>query len=176
MFLCNIVLYSIGLYLHHQSHLQLGVVFALALSLHSFWKCAYTCAKLLQSRQTLCDPMDCTPPGSSLHGDSPGKNTGVSCHILLQGIFPTQGSNTHLLCLLHWQVGSLPLVPPEKPNLEMGDTEKLLCWGALQAPAQVYLLRYNITYASKWMHLIGDIILNYGGRPVKKVFPDSSVG
>ena len=37
MFLCNIALYSIGLYFHHQSHPQLGVVFALALSLHSFW-------------------------------------------------------------------------------------------------------------------------------------------
>ena len=37
MFLCNIVLYSIRLYFHHQSHPQLGVVFALALSLHSFW-------------------------------------------------------------------------------------------------------------------------------------------
>ena len=39
----------------------------------------------------LCDPMDCP-------WDSPGKNTGVGCHSLLQGIFPTQGLN---LCLLH---------------------------------------------------------------------------
>ena len=48
--------------------------------------------------------------------DSPGKNTGVDCHALLQGIFLTQRSNLHLLCLLHWQVGSLPLAPPEKPQ------------------------------------------------------------
>ena len=41
--------------------------------------------------------------------DSPGKNTGVGCHFLLQGIFLTQGSNPHLLRLLHWQAGSLPL-------------------------------------------------------------------
>ena len=41
---------------------------------------------------------------------SPGKNTGVGCHALLQGIFPTQGLNLHLLCLLHWQVHSLRLV------------------------------------------------------------------
>ena len=47
--------------------------------------------------------------------DAPGKNTGAGCHALLQGIFPTQGSNPYLLCLLHWQVGSLPLVPPGKP-------------------------------------------------------------
>ena len=46
---------------------------------------------------TLCDPMDCRLPGSSVHGDSPGKNTGVGCHALLQGIFPTQGLNPGLL-------------------------------------------------------------------------------
>ena len=45
---------------------------------------------------TLCNPMDCSPPGSSVPGDSPGKNTGVGCHALLQGIFPTQGSNPGL--------------------------------------------------------------------------------
>ena len=48
--------------------------------------------------------------------DSPGKNTGVGCHALLQGIFPTQGSNPCLLRFLHWQVGSLTLVPPWKPH------------------------------------------------------------
>ena len=46
---------------------------------------------------TLCDPMNCSLPGSSVHRDSPGKNTGVGCHALLQGIFPTQGSNPGLL-------------------------------------------------------------------------------
>ena len=44
----------------------------------------------------LCDPMECGLPGSSIHGDSPGKNTGGGCHALLQGIFPTQGSNPDL--------------------------------------------------------------------------------
>ena len=48
---------------------------------------------------TLRYPIDCSLPGSSVHGDSPGKNTGVGCHALLQGIFPTQGSNPrHLHC------------------------------------------------------------------------------
>ena len=42
---------------------------------------------------TLCDPFDYSPPGSSLHGDSPGKNTGMGCYALLQGNFPTQGWN-----------------------------------------------------------------------------------
>ena len=50
-----------------------------------------------QSCPTLCDPTDCGPPGSSVHGDSPGKNIGVCCHAFLQGVFPTQGSNPRLL-------------------------------------------------------------------------------
>ena len=49
-----------------------------------------------QSCLTLCCPMDCSQPGSSVHGDFPGKNTGMGCHALLQGIFPTQGSNPGL--------------------------------------------------------------------------------
>ena len=50
-------------------------------------------AHLLQSCPTLFNPMDYSPPGSSVHGDSPGKNIRVSCHALLQGIFPNQGVN-----------------------------------------------------------------------------------
>ena len=49
-----------------------------------------------QSCLTLCDPMDCSPSGSSVNGDSPGKNTGVGCYALLQGIFPTQVLNPGL--------------------------------------------------------------------------------
>ena len=49
------------------------------------------CTKSLQLCLTLCDPM--------------GKDTGVGCHVLLQGIFLTQGRSPHLLCLLHWDVG-----------------------------------------------------------------------
>ena len=48
--------------------------------------------------------------------DFSGKNTGVGFCFLLQGIFPTQGWNLNLLCLLHWQVGSLPLAPSGKPH------------------------------------------------------------
>ena len=50
--------------------------------------------------------------------DFPGKNSGVDCQVLLQGIVLIQGSNSRLLCLLHWQVGSLPLVPPVKPTVQ----------------------------------------------------------
>ena len=58
--------------------------------------CAVLCL-VAQSCLTLCDLMDCSPPGSSVHGDSPGKNTGMDCHALLQGIFSTQGWNPGLL-------------------------------------------------------------------------------
>ena len=67
----------------------------------SFFFNVYTCAKLLQSCLTLCNPVDCSPPGSSVCGDSPGKNTGVGRQAHLQGIFPTQGTNLLLLPLLH---------------------------------------------------------------------------
>ena len=69
-------------------------------------------AKSLQLCRSLCNPMDGSPPGSSVHGHSLGKNIGKHCHFLLQRIFLTQGSNTRLLHLLHWQAGSLPLAPP----------------------------------------------------------------
>ena len=70
-------------------------------------------SEVAQSCLTLCDPMDCSLPGSSCLWDFPGKYTGVGCHFLLQEIFPTQGLNQGLLhyrqtlyCLSHQ--GSLP--------------------------------------------------------------------
>ena len=67
--------------------------------------CVCVCVLSCLSCLTLCNPMDYSLPGSSVHGDSPGKNTGVGCHALLLGIFPTQELNLHFLCLLHWLVG-----------------------------------------------------------------------
>ena len=72
--------------------------------------------KSLQSCPTLYNPMDYSPPGYSVHGDSPGKNIGMGCSVLLQWIFLTQGSNPCLLCPLHWQVGSLELAAHGKPQ------------------------------------------------------------
>ena len=83
-----------------------------------------------QSCLTLCDPTDCSPPGSSVHGDSPGKNIGVGCHALLHGIVPSQESNQGLLrcrrilyqlsCLylLTWRQTYHPPIHPSKfPSL-----------------------------------------------------------
>ena len=55
----------------------------------------YSMCLVTQSCLTLCDPMDCSPPGTSVHGDSSGRNTGVGCHALLQRAF-NQGLNPGL--------------------------------------------------------------------------------
>ena len=63
----------------------------------TFTHLPYSCTMLsLQSWPTFCHPTDCNPPGTSVHGDSPGKNTGVSSLSLLQGIYPTQKLNWRL--------------------------------------------------------------------------------
>ena len=72
--------------------------------------CKCTCVHVLSrfSHVWFGNPMDCSLPGSSVHGDSPGKNTGAGCHALLQGISPIHGLSSCLLSLLHWQAGFLP--------------------------------------------------------------------
>ena len=73
-----------------------------------FHYCVIRVRLVTQSCLTLCNPMDCSLPGPSVHGDSPGKNTGVGCPALLQGIFPTQVS--------HIQADSLPSESAGKPS------------------------------------------------------------
>ena len=76
-------------------------------------------AKLLQSCLTFCDPMGCSPTGSSVHGVLQARVVEWGAIFPLQGIFPTQGSNPHLLHLLHWQAGPLPLAPPGKLHIQI---------------------------------------------------------
>ena len=68
-------------------------------------------AQLLGRVQPFCNPMDCSPPGSSVRGIFQARILEWVCQFLLQGIFPTQGLN---LCLLHWQADSSPM---SQPNL-----------------------------------------------------------
>ena len=102
-----------------------------------------------QSCPTLGDPMDCSPPGSSVHGKYLGKNTRVCCHALLHGIFPIQGSNLSLLkcrqifyCLespgkpKNTGVGSLSLLQGIFPTQESK-------WGLLQGRQILYQLSYR---------------------------------
>ena len=69
------------------------------------------------------DPMDCSTPGPSVHGDYPGKNTGVGCHALLQGIFSTQGLNLHLL---HFRRILLPLSHQANPHIMFKDPYRFI--------------------------------------------------
>ena len=80
--------------------------------IHS-WKslCVLSCFSMSNSMR----PYGLSPTRLLCPCDSPGKNSGVGCHALLQGIFLTQESNLRLLRLLHWQAGSLPLAPLGKP-------------------------------------------------------------
>ena len=74
---------------------------------HVFCVC---CAKSLQSCLTLCDPMDCSSPGSSVHGILQARILEWVAMPPSRG--PSRSSDrTHLLCLLNWQVDSLPLMP-----------------------------------------------------------------
>ena len=88
------------------------------------WFISVSCSFLLFL--SLSDYLDHSSPGSSCPWDSLGENTGVGCYAFLQGIFLTQGWNSCLLCLLHWQVGSLPLV------CHMGSSQSKvvvkICW------------------------------------------------
>ena len=65
-----------------------------------------------QSCPTLCDPMDRSPPGSSVHAISKAKILEWVAIFLVQGIFQTQGSNPRLL---HWQADTLPLCHLRSP-------------------------------------------------------------
>ena len=99
--------------------------------------------KSLQSCLTLCNPMNCSPPSSSVHGILQARIL-EDWHFLLQGIFPIQGSNPHLLCLLHWQVGSLPLAPLGKSLGEnrymylSGCIPSLVTWNYHNVANQLY--------------------------------------
>ena len=73
-------------------------------------------AKSLQSCPTLCEPLDCSPPGFSVHGILQARILkGVAMHS--SGDLPNSGIKPVSLRSLHWQAGSLPLGPPEKPQI-----------------------------------------------------------
>ena len=90
-----------------------------------------------QSCLTLCNPMGCSMPGSSVHGDSPCKNTGVGSQALLHDL-PNAGIKPRSPTL---QADSLPSEPPGKPmNTGMG---KELNWGLLHCRKILYQLSYE---------------------------------
>ena len=79
--------------------------------------CACVLAQSLQPCPTLCDPMDCSPPSSSVHGILQARILVWVAVPYSRGSSPNQGSNPPTLCLLYWQMGSLPQAAPAKPRI-----------------------------------------------------------
>ena len=83
-------------------------------TVHLGYECM--CVFQVTSAVSLCNPMDCSPPGSSVHGILQEEyRSGLSCPPLRD--LPDPGIEPTSLCLLHWQAGSLPLVPTGKPRI-----------------------------------------------------------
>ena len=75
------------------------------------------CAKLLQSRPNLCDPMDCSPPGSSVHRILQERILEWVAMLSSRGSSRPKDGTHDSYGLLHWQAGSLPLAPPGEPQM-----------------------------------------------------------
>ena len=124
------------------------------------------CAKLLQLCPTLCDPMDHGLPGSSVRGILQQEYwSGLPCPP--PGIFPTQGSNTWLLCLLNRQAGSLPLAP-----LALNKSCLQLCNKVHLQPPGAGLRGAEISVHEAHM----DSILCRGGNMRNKISSDPKTG
>ena len=87
-----------------------------------------------QSCLTLCDPMDCSPPDFSVHGDSPGKNTGVGCYASSRGSSQSRDQTQ----VSHSASRSLPSEPPGKP---MSILDSILKSRNISLPAKVRLVK-----------------------------------
>ena len=121
-----------------------SVILSFANSYHPLIKvsdrlCSVGLYLVTQSCPILCNPMDYSPPGSSVHGNFPGKNTGVGCHALLKGNFSTQVSNLGLLhckqilyCLNHFE------------------SKKLEQMGRLNCPKDIISSRMSTEYHMVW--------------------------
>ena len=78
----------------------------------------FFCCLVTKLCPTACDPMDCTLPGFSVHGDSLGKNTGVGCHFLLQGSsWPRD--QTYISCVCCFADGFFTAETPGKPQVQV---------------------------------------------------------
>ena len=79
---------------------------------HQYCKSTMCCAKPLQSCLIPCNPMDCNPSGSSVHGILQARILEWAAITFFRGIFPAQRVNLCLLCLLHWKAGSILIELP----------------------------------------------------------------
>ena len=91
-------------------------------------------AELLQSCLTLCDLVDSSQPGSSVHGILQARILKWVAMFSSRVIFLTQGSNPCFFCLLHWQAGSLALVPAGKPTVNISTSVNFpFCLACIQS-------------------------------------------
>ena len=116
---------------------------------------------------TLCNPMGHSQPGSSIHRNFPGKNTGAGCHFLLQGIFPTQELNQQLLLVPTLAGRSFTTLPPGKPyryyNVSFNPRNK---------PAEEGSKSYDISTMKRTIWLMGksEKIYPTVKTKIKKIF------
>ena len=140
------------------------------------WNISFPCCAMLSLVVLLCptlyDAMASSPPGSSFHGDSPGKNTGVGCHALLQGINP--GIETRSPAL---QADTLPSTPPGKP-MNTGVGSLFLFRGIFPTQNQTRVSCIAGGFFTSWatrkvhtsliiIHLLQDLYWEYQGCEVK---------
>ena len=96
-------------------------------------------------------------PARLLHPwDFPSKNSGVGCHFLLQGIFPTQELNPHLLCFLHWLVDSLPLSHLGSPSNIY--TNFFVC------SKLVEVMEFQLSYFKSWKMMLWKCCIQYASK------------
>ena len=104
------------------------------------------CAKLLKSYLTLCNPMDCSPPASSVHEIFQARILAWVAISFSRG-FSWPRDQTHVLCLLHWQAGSLPVVPPGKlprgATAHVGDLGSIPGLGRSLGEGKGYPIHYS---------------------------------
>ena len=116
-----------------------------------------------QSCSTLCDPMDSSLPGSSVHGIFQATILEQVVIFLLQQIFPTQGSNLQHLHLLHWQADSLPLSHKGSPHTILDLSQKAEKWKQYKLCPKTYYagLLFSLPLSLFVTHLLCQIQILY---------------
>ena len=104
-----------------------------------------TLCLVTQSCRILCNPMGCSPPGASVHGDFLGKNIGGGCYALLHEIFPTQGTEPRSPAL---QADSLPLSHQGSPYYMLRAFYRKHQYPQLDSSSIIFLYAFNYVYIS----------------------------
>ena len=132
---------------------------------YSDWRSYSTCQDFIRTQLcvTLCDPMDCSPPGSSVHGIFQARIVEWVATSYSRGSSLTQGSNRCLLSLLHWQADSLPLVPHRNPqDFIQEQKENTQVYSQWQFASNVWHLTQFTVFVISWYGVSGYTMLSFG--------------